>query len=85
MELIMQTNTEHKYKSFQNPQVILSLFNDKRLASVKTSACWFEQNDQGPTFIVIRPNATDDQLIKLSKRFSMEIEDMKSFRDTEAI
>ena len=73
------TNSKH-FQSFKNPQIILASFNDKRLATISNSSCWYEQDDHGPTYLVIRRNATDEQLIKLSKRFHLNIDTLKLFR-----
>lgn len=78
-------NTHKIYPSFMNPEITLTTYGDKRLMSNNTSECWHEQEDIGPTFLVIRLSATDEQLQKLSTRFHMDLTNLKSFRDIVAI
>ena len=74
-----QITTE--FKSFSNPEVIVMTYDDKRLACIRESPCRYEQQDEyGPTFVVIRPGATDEQLDKISNRFHLPINELIAFR-----
>ncbi|CAG4903311.1 hypothetical protein [Paraburkholderia saeva] len=68
------------YDSFCNPEVIVTTYGDKRLACLIDWPCRFEQACDGPTFVVIRPEATDEQLGKLVDRFGLDMDYLKAFR-----
>lgn len=74
-----------KKMSFSNPEVIITTYDDKRLIALNESSCRSEQEDCGPTYVVIRPNATDDQLNKISSRFNLAIDNLKFFRSNLAL
>ncbi|RKP50722.1 hypothetical protein [Trinickia fusca] len=69
---------------FSNPEVIVTTYGDKRLGCLVDWPCRFEQAWDGPTFVVIRPAATDEQLQKVSDRFGIDIEELRTFRATKA-
>ena len=46
---------------------------------------YFAQTLDEPIEIAIRSDATDEQLLKLSDRFGVPIEEMKAFRETRAL
>lgn len=54
------------YGDFENPEVIVTTYGDKRLGCLVDWPCRFEQAWDGPTFVVIRPTATDEQLQKIN-------------------
>lgn len=46
---------------------------------------YFAQALDEPIEIAIRPDATDEQLLKLSGRFGVPIDEMRAFRETNAL
>jgi len=51
---------------------------------VSDSPCRYEQAWNGPTFVVIRPAATDEQLSKVAARFHFDMGTLKDFRAHQA-
>jgi len=76
---------KQSYRSFENSEVIVTTCDDKRLACISDALCRYEQAHDGPTFVVIRPGVTDGQLLKVSERFGLDIEHLRTFRATEAV
>jgi hypothetical protein len=72
------------YGAFENPEVILTTFGDRRLWCLRDDACWCEQACDGPTYLVVRPSATDEQLAKAAARYPFTVDELKAFRATEA-
>lgn len=68
------------YDDFCNPEVILTSYDDQRLGMVSDDPCWSEKAWNGPTYVVIRPTATDEQLSKVAARFHFEMDALKDFR-----
>jgi len=68
------------YGSFSNREVIVTTYGDPRLVCLDDAACWAGQAADGPTFIVIRPAANDDQLAKVVERYRLNMDDLKAFR-----
>jgi hypothetical protein len=76
----IELNAQNKYLSFQNPEVILVTYDDPRVAVMNDAQCRFEQEEFTPTYLVIRPKATDEQLIKVAGLFNLDLNDLKKFR-----
>lgn len=53
---------------------------DHRIAGVNDAQCRFEQGDFTPTYLFIRPKATDEKLVKAADRFNLDLDDLKTFR-----
>lgn len=67
--------------SFGDKRVRVVAHGDPRIPGSSDSHCWAAQEHDGPTFVVIGPSATDDQLGRASKRFGLYIGDLLSVRD----
>lgn len=72
------------YDSFENPEVIVTTYGDRRVGCLSEEACRAEQAWNGPTYVVIRPTATDEQLANAAHRYGLNIDDLKTFRATMA-
>jgi len=68
------------YDDFGNPEVIVTTYDDRRLGLISDSNCRYEQDRNGPTFVAIRPNATDEQLRNLADRLRLDVDGLKRFR-----
>ena len=66
---------------FGDPRVFVVAYNDPRVAWPFKSHCRLEQDTDGPTFLIIGPLATDDQLLQAAKRFDLSFEDLVDFRE----
>lgn len=77
---VFNNNQTIKYQAFRNPEVIVTTYGDERLLGFSESPCRYEQDEYGPTFVVIRPAATDEKLDKIASRFHLPIDDLKVFR-----
>lgn len=69
--------------AFSDPRIILASPHDLRLARVfqpDSEHCQFEQQDDGPTYLVIGPNATDESLLRAGERFGIPVSDLIEFR-----
>lgn len=67
--------------AFSDPRVILVRMDDPRLASLPMSECHIEQSFDTPTYVAIGGGATDEQLEKVSARYGLPSEDLRTFRD----
>jgi hypothetical protein len=68
------------YRDFENPDVIVTTYGDKRIGCLSDEPCRAEQAWNGPTYLVIRPTATDEQLGKAAQRYGLDMDYLKAFR-----
>ena len=70
----------------KTPEALIVEPGDRRLAMqamYPDRAAWFEdQMDDGPIFIVVTRAATDERLVSLGRRFSVEPAALIDFRDS---
>ena len=69
---------------FSDRRVILTTYDDDRLAQVSDNSIRYEQSCDGPTYLVIRKNAADESLTKAAARFGVAIRDLIEFREHQA-
>lgn len=69
---------------FSDRRVILTTYDDKRLAQVSDDSIRYEQSCDGPTYLVIRKNATNELLTKAAVRFCIPIHNLTEFRAHQA-
>ncbi|MBC3811136.1 hypothetical protein [Undibacterium aquatile] len=69
---------------FSDRRVILTTYDDKRLAQVSDDSIRYEQSCDEPTYLVIRKNAANESLTKAAARFGVEIRDLIEFRAHQA-
>ena len=69
---------------FSDRRVILVTHDDARLAQVSSVPLRHEQACDGPIYLVIRHNATDESLLGTATRFGVPMRDMAEFRAHQA-
>ena len=68
--------------SFSDKRVFLVRTNDTRCASFwDETRAGSEQDDDGPTHLVIGKNAPDAALHRLAKRYPYSFDELRAFRD----
>lgn len=72
------------YDDFSDHRVILATFDDDSLAQVSDAPFRHEQSAYGPTYLVIRPNATEESLTNAAARFGVPMCDLTEFRAHQA-
>ena len=78
----MQPNT---IPAFSDSRVFIVGPNDPNCnryhADTSTVSCYHWQADEGPTYIVVGPAATEEQLTHLAGRFKLSAKALVAFRD----
>lgn len=69
---------------FSDRGVILTTLDDDRLAQVSDAPFRHEQSCDGPTYLVMRSNATDESLTNAAVRFGVPMCDLTEFRTHQA-
>lgn len=65
---------------FMDQRVLLARPEDRRLAQRWDSAGGFEQTYDGPTFVVIGSETSNDKCAALAARFGLKLADVLAFR-----
>lgn len=68
------------FADFSDHDVILATHDDTRLGVASDAPCRFEQTFDGPRFLVIRRNASDESLAKAAAMFSLPMQELVDFR-----
>lgn len=66
--------------SFQDHRVFLARPGDRRLAMRWDDAGGFEQAANGPTFVVVGAQTSDDKCAALAQRFGLDLARVLAFR-----
>lgn len=69
---------------FYDRSVIITTHDDRRLASLSSAPFRHEQSSDGPLYIAIRKNATDEALRYASTRFGIALRTLDEFREQHA-
>ena len=82
MLLKKRSTAKNDTGGFKNDRVIAVRRNDPRVASRRPQHCYYSQSCDGPIYLVIDPEASDEELVAMATKMNLPLPKMVAFRDT---